>query len=70
MASEKFSSYEKDIIVKYVRIKHTVRFRNGTQAGDARAILRNIPDGVKLEGWSDDSGDYIELIFVEDNPQQ
>lgn len=63
-----FASYEKTVVAKVQRIKHTVRMRlNSTKRG-LMGTLENVPDDAVIEMivGDDEDDDYGEIVFAEE----
>jgi len=63
-----FVSYEKTVVSKVQRIKHTVRMRLNSTKRELIRVLENVPNDAVIEMivGDDEDGDYGEIVFVEE----
>ena len=66
--SKQYASYEKEIVSKTVKIRHTVRAKLNEPVGSIVESLKNVPPNVPLTMvvGDDNNNGYGELIFEEE----
>ena len=64
----KFASYEKEVISKVIKIKHTVRIRLDSSALDVVQAFKYVPPEARVKKVIDDDtlAGYGEIIFEEE----
>lgn len=68
---KQFSSYEKIVESKIIRIKHIIRIKLNQNAGSIKQLLESIPFDATVslilgDGECENNEDYGEIVFVEE----